>query len=510
MALIAALSALPILARHPAQWSLAELLSCLLTAMLFSGIVSVAAMQSQETWFAYGVACGLLIAPGRLLPLWWNTGIESLVGSYWVLSFGIGVPGIVLLICSGVIVLRTKFTDRRLSVSSAYMALWTALLGTGSLIFVKFSRKLYVTRLQSGFELGRDASIFLFDAFLVLLILLYTGWAAIQDGETRYSPLKATGLLFVPLFNIYWLFRAVSGFPTEYNRYVQRHAIRANPLSQGIYLTFCILFVASCVPVLGVIPWLIAIALTFPLISKTRAAVNELRMIESLSSVEEGVSRVDPPADLMEGHQIDLPPSSTMNKEQALAVLGLSADADRNLIQSTYAERYSELTSRLKNAPTPELKAKFSDELTNLAAATECLALGSTRDPKDDLPSPTRTEAQFTVIGIQPQIQEKSKRRRSTVVVALLGGLTILVATGLGILTFKLIESPRIVTLQPSGPIVKVPEAILFQEGGTFENGGVRQARADLLVKLERARMLHPKDPRILNDLGVAYGSIGS
>ncbi|MCA9627773.1 MAG: hypothetical protein KC766_08910, partial [Myxococcales bacterium] len=84
-------------------------------------------------------------------------------------------------------------------------------------------------------------------------VLLYRCWQAIQDGNARTTPGKAVGLLFVPLLNLYWVFNVLPGFATDYNRYIQRHRVDAEPLSQNLILA------AMVVPGLGLVLWWIVI-----------------------------------------------------------------------------------------------------------------------------------------------------------------------------------------------------------------------------------------------------------
>jgi hypothetical protein len=51
------------------------------------------------------------------------------------------------------------------------------------------------------------------------LIFLYLAWALIQDGRSRTTPGGAVGKLFVPIFNIYWIFVAIGGLAADLNRY---------------------------------------------------------------------------------------------------------------------------------------------------------------------------------------------------------------------------------------------------------------------------------------------------
>ncbi|MBI4481044.1 MAG: hypothetical protein HY651_13580 [Acidobacteria bacterium] len=71
-------------------------------------------------------------------------------------------------------------------------------------------------------------------AGIIFLVFLYRMWAAIQDGQVRTSPGRAVGLLFVPLFNFFWLFYVFAGFRREYNALLQRHALTLPPLRKGL------------------------------------------------------------------------------------------------------------------------------------------------------------------------------------------------------------------------------------------------------------------------------------
>ena len=90
-------------------------------------------------------------------------------------------------------------------------------------------------------------------AAVLWLVFVYRMWSAIQDGQARISPGRAVGLLFVPLLNIYWIFRVLPGYATEYNAYLGRHGSAAPPLSRGLILA------AMLVPVANVVLWWIVI-----------------------------------------------------------------------------------------------------------------------------------------------------------------------------------------------------------------------------------------------------------
>jgi hypothetical protein len=81
--------------------------------------------------------------------------------------------------------------------------------------------------------------------FVVLqFILLYRLWQIDQDGFASTTPGKAVGFLFIPIFQIYWIFRAYFGLGLDQNRYIARHfdpipgltVRKAHPIIAFIYL----------------------------------------------------------------------------------------------------------------------------------------------------------------------------------------------------------------------------------------------------------------------------------
>jgi hypothetical protein len=85
------------------------------------------------------------------------------------------------------------------------------------------------------------ALIALFYPTGAFLVLLDKAWASIQDESTRTTPRKAVGFLFIPVFNVRWMFVAVGGFADEYNAYITRARISAPRLNTMPFrcLSFC-------------------------------------------------------------------------------------------------------------------------------------------------------------------------------------------------------------------------------------------------------------------------------
>jgi hypothetical protein len=80
-------------------------------------------------------------------------------------------------------------------------------------------------------------------------VLIYKAWNAIQDGYARTTPGKAVGFLFIPLFNIYWLFIAIGSWGKEFNSFASRHGVGFRA-SEGLFVAHCVF---SIIPILSII-----------------------------------------------------------------------------------------------------------------------------------------------------------------------------------------------------------------------------------------------------------------
>ena len=90
-------------------------------------------------------------------------------------------------------------------------------------------------------------------AGIVAMVFYYKSWESIQDGYARTTPGKAIGFLFIPFFGLYWIFQAVWGFSKDYNSYVDRHALPATKVSEGLFLTLSILPLTGIIPFVGLV-----------------------------------------------------------------------------------------------------------------------------------------------------------------------------------------------------------------------------------------------------------------
>jgi hypothetical protein len=117
----------------------------------------------------------------------------------------------------------------------------------------------------SGFQ-GKDTGQpIIFLGFLLLiaaniyaLVVVYRCWSAIQDGTTDVTPGAAIARLFLPLYNVYWIFVTYKRLATETQTYLREKTSGiASPISGGLSVTYCILTLLSFIPGLGVLAALV-------------------------------------------------------------------------------------------------------------------------------------------------------------------------------------------------------------------------------------------------------------
>jgi hypothetical protein len=92
-------------------------------------------------------------------------------------------------------------------------------------------------------------------AVVLFFVLLYRYWNLIQDGRARTTPQQAVGYSFIPFFAFYWVFVSVYGLALEFNAYPRRNGGPRDmpPVSSGLTLAWCILFILCFIPYLDVV-----------------------------------------------------------------------------------------------------------------------------------------------------------------------------------------------------------------------------------------------------------------
>jgi len=58
---------------------------------------------------------------------------------------------------------------------------------------------------------------------ILMFVYLYRAWALLQPGGASTTPGKAVGFLFIPFFNLYWVFVALGKWPKDWNRIVSSY-----------------------------------------------------------------------------------------------------------------------------------------------------------------------------------------------------------------------------------------------------------------------------------------------
>ena len=132
-------------------------------------------------------------------------------------------------------------------------------------------------------------------------IYLHRIWSVLQHGRPRTTPDKAIGLLFVPLFNLYWFFVAFYGLAQDWNRITTQYPDlnRAPKLNEKLFLAFscalCLVTAAVAADILwymNMLPLLacqiaaaclgVAICLWFPMMQQICLAIRFMVILPRL------------------------------------------------------------------------------------------------------------------------------------------------------------------------------------------------------------------------------------
>lgn len=113
-------------------------------------------------------------------------------------------------------------------------------------------------------------------AATIFMTLHYKCWKLIQDGHARTEPTKAVGLMFAPLFNLYWGFVAFRGLALDMNAYMRRHGLKAPPASVGLTTAYCVGGVLGILPGLRIVSMLPLFALQVLVIRSLKNTAAEI------------------------------------------------------------------------------------------------------------------------------------------------------------------------------------------------------------------------------------------
>jgi len=92
---------------------------------------------------------------------------------------------------------------------------------------------------------------------VLAMMYLYRVWDLLRWGSPTTTPGKAIGFLFIPFFNLYWIFVAYHGLAKDWNRVMASHPdlALAPRMKEGMFLTYCICTVSVVGAVFSPIIW---------------------------------------------------------------------------------------------------------------------------------------------------------------------------------------------------------------------------------------------------------------
>ena len=129
---------------------------------------------------------------------------------------------------------------------------------------------------SSAFVLIGVGGLFFLGALIYRLIIVYRSWLILQPGNPTSTPGKAVGFLFIPFFNLYWMFIAYWKWSVDYTRITSQYpGLQAAPkVSSGLFLTGCILFIVSNVPIISIFAAPVSLIIELIMAKQTCNAVN--------------------------------------------------------------------------------------------------------------------------------------------------------------------------------------------------------------------------------------------
>ena len=144
--------------------------------------------------------------------------------------------------------------NKRVYLGVYIASLTLALLGVGLVIVYQIIQEFVYRGIRREFPNLESIVVVLAVIAGIQLLIVYTiyyfvllakMWGSIQDGYARTTPGRAIGFLFIPFYNIYWLFNVWGGFPTDYNSFAARYQLPIQPLSSALFILFPIFVLLS-------------------------------------------------------------------------------------------------------------------------------------------------------------------------------------------------------------------------------------------------------------------------
>jgi hypothetical protein len=119
-------------------------------------------------------------------------------------------------------------------------------------------------------------SLALIAAVALFVVQIYKAWNQIQDGHPLTSAERAVGFLFIPFFNLYWLFVAVYGLAWEVHHAVVRRRLFPRlgpfPVSPGLALCCSIVMIGNVIPIVDFVTIPVSLVLLLILMNSVKHA----------------------------------------------------------------------------------------------------------------------------------------------------------------------------------------------------------------------------------------------
>jgi hypothetical protein len=120
---------------------------------------------------------------------------------------------------------------------------------------------------------------------VLVMMTLHALWKSIQlppvgrgqPGLARTTPAMAVGLLFVPLFNLYWAFQVLPGFATDVNRVLDATGVNGPRASRGLGVAWCVCAILGMIPFVGIVIGLAGLVIVPFYLSTAIRAANAVR-----------------------------------------------------------------------------------------------------------------------------------------------------------------------------------------------------------------------------------------
>lgn len=109
---------------------------------------------------------------------------------------------------------------------------------------------------------------------VIFAVLVHRMWNIIQDGSPRTTPGKAVGYLFIPFYNLYWIFQSFLGWAKDFNRYIREREIKTVDIPETFVKTLCIIAIIQAIPYIGILLSLFYVMLLSIFIDRACDGVN--------------------------------------------------------------------------------------------------------------------------------------------------------------------------------------------------------------------------------------------